>query len=101
MNDFVNNSGLLSLSDLSLSEDTMFILPVNVWQKLSPDQRTDFTQQVHMLIVDAIIHRTELEKEDNDFYEVSFILPLLKPLFQLALIFHHKTFIRPTSAWMP
>ena len=76
MNDFVDNSGLLILSDMSLSEDTMFILPVNVWQKLSPDQRTDLTQQVHMLIVDAIIHRTELKKEDNNLYKVSNILPL-------------------------
>jgi hypothetical protein len=81
MNDLVDNSGLLILSDMTLSEDTMFILPVNVWEKLSPDQRTDFTQQVHMLIVDTIIHRTELEKEDNNFYEVSFILPLLNHYF--------------------
>jgi hypothetical protein len=60
---------------MMLLED-MFILPIDVWEKLSPDQRTDFTQQCHMLIVDAIIHCTELEKEDNDLYKVSNILPL-------------------------
>jgi hypothetical protein len=76
MNDLVDNSGLLILSDMSLLEDAMFILPINVWEKLSLDQRMDFTQQVHMLIVDAIIHRTELEKEDNNLYKVSNILPL-------------------------
>ena len=76
MNDLVNNSGLLILSDMSLLEDTMFILPIDVWEKLSPDQRMDFTQQVHMLIVDAIIHHTELKKEDNDLYKVSNIPPL-------------------------
>jgi hypothetical protein len=76
MNDLVDNSGLLILSNMSLPEDSMFILPIDVWEKLSPDQRTDFTQQVHMLIVDAIIHRTELKKEDSNLYKVSNILPI-------------------------
>jgi hypothetical protein len=48
-----------------------FMLPIRVWEKLTADQRTDFTQQVHMLIVDAIIHCRKLEGEENDAYKVS------------------------------